>query len=76
MMNTATADMESRKQSADMLRNIAELLEDPAVEVDPVNIDIKQFVDSIAEDEKGKSIKNLTRDILIEIRTKEIVKSL
>lgn len=74
--NGLSNDIESRKQGADLLRDLAELLEDPAVEVKPMNINIKQSRDTIAEFERGKSIVQLTRDISIEIETREIIKSL
>lgn len=69
-------EMKSRKANADLLRDIAELLEDPTVGVRPMNISIKQSRETVAEFESGKSIVQLTRDISIEIETREIIKNL
>ncbi|PID03613.1 hypothetical protein CSV67_02940 [Sporosarcina sp. P2] len=74
--NENTDEMKTRKESADILRDIAELLVDPTIAVEPMNISIKQFRGTVAEFENGKSIVQLTRDISIEIETREIIKNL
>ena len=66
---------ESRKKDADMLRELADLLENPKVYAKPMHVNINQTFDNVAESADGSTIVQLDRTISIEIETQEFVNS-